>query len=37
MSKLKETNPEKLKEWHHNAYLRRKEKLKQEQINNIID
>ena len=27
----------KLKEWRHNAYLRRKEKIKQEQINNIID
>jgi FtsZ-binding cell division protein ZapB len=31
MEKMKETNPEKLKEWHHNAYLKRKEKLKQKQ------
>ena len=29
MDKIKETNPEKLKEWRHNAYLKRKEKLKQ--------
>ena len=37
MDKIKETNPEKLKEWRHNAYLKRKEKLKQkeeEKINN---
>ena len=27
MNKIKETNPEKLKEWRHNAYIRRKEKL----------
>jgi uncharacterized protein (DUF2344 family) len=27
MIKIKETNPEKLKEWQHNAYLKRKEKL----------
>jgi hypothetical protein len=35
MEKVKETNPEKLKEWRHTAYLKRKEKLKsqQEQIN----
>lgn len=26
MEKIKETNPEKLKEWRHNAYLKRKEK-----------
>jgi hypothetical protein len=29
MEKVKETNPEKLKEWRHTAYLNRKEKLKQ--------
>ena len=29
MDKIKETNPEKLKEWRHTAYLNRKEKLKQ--------
>ena len=29
MEKIKETNPEKLKEWRHTAYLNRKEKLKQ--------
>ena len=28
MEKIKETNPEKLKEWRHNAYLNRKAKLK---------
>jgi ketol-acid reductoisomerase len=27
MTKIKETNPEKLKEWRHNAYIKRKEKL----------
>ncbi len=27
MDKIKETNPEKLKEWRHNAYLKRKAKL----------
>ena len=27
MEKVKETNPEKLKEWRHNAYLNRKAKL----------
>jgi hypothetical protein len=27
MNKIKESNPEKLKEWCHNAYIRRKEKL----------
>ena len=31
MEKIKETNPEKLKEWRHNAYLNRKKKLKQNQ------
>jgi len=28
MEKIKETNPEKLKEWRHNAYLNSKAKLK---------
>lgn len=28
MDKIKETNPEKLKEWRHTAYLNRKAKLK---------
>jgi cell division septum initiation protein DivIVA len=28
MEKVKETNPEKIKEWSHNAYLKRKAKLK---------
>ena len=28
MDKIKETNPEKLKEWRHQAYLNRKAKLK---------
>ena len=27
MEKIKETNPQKLKEWRHNAYLNRKAKL----------
>ena len=27
MDKVKETNPEKLKEWRHNAYIKRKAKL----------
>ena len=36
MEKIKETNPEKLKIWRHNAYLKRKEKLK-EQNNEIIN
>jgi len=31
MEKIKETNPEKLKEWRHNAYLKRKEKMKTQQ------
>ena len=30
---MKETNPEKIKEWRHNAYLKRKEKLKQKEEN----
>ena len=29
MDKIKETNPEKIKEWRHTAYLNRKEKLNQ--------
>jgi len=28
MNKIKETDPEKIKEWRHNAYIKRKEKLK---------
>ena len=36
MEKIKETNPEKLKIWRHNAYLKRKEKFK-EQNNEIIN
>lgn len=36
MEKIKETNPEKLKEWRHNAYIKRKEKLK-EQNNKVIN
>ena len=31
MEKIKETNPEKLKEWRHTAYLKRKEKLKSQE------
>lgn len=30
MDKLKNENPEKLKEWRHNYYIKRKEKLKQD-------
>ena len=33
MEKIKETNPEKLKEWRHQAYLNRKEKIKSKTIN----
>jgi FtsZ-binding cell division protein ZapB len=33
MDNIKETNPEKLKEWRHNAYLNRKAKLKTQQDN----
>jgi hypothetical protein len=36
MEKIKETNPEKLKEWRHQAYLNRKAKLKAQENNNII-
>jgi hypothetical protein len=32
MEKIKETNPEKLKEWRHNAYLNHKAKLKHNKI-----
>ena len=32
LKKMKETNPEKLKEYRHKAYLNRKEKLKNENI-----
>jgi len=33
MEKIKETNPEKLKEWKHQAYLNRKAKLKAKEDN----
>ena len=33
MEKIKETNPEKLKEWRHQAYLNRKSKLKAKEDN----
>jgi hypothetical protein len=33
IEKIKETNPEKLKEWSHNTYLNRKAKLKAQQDN----
>jgi FtsZ-binding cell division protein ZapB len=32
MEKIKETNPEKLKVWRHNAYMKRKAKLQQQNI-----
>lgn len=35
MEKIKETNPEKLKEWRHNEYLNRKAKLKAQQDSEI--
>ena len=36
MEKIKEVNPEKLKEWRHQAYLNRKVKLKaQEDVNEV--
>ena len=35
MKKIKETNPEKLKEWRHTAYLNRKAKLKARHNNEI--
>jgi hypothetical protein len=34
MDKVKESNPEKLKEWRHNAYIKRKEKNKLIKENN---
>ena len=34
MNKIKETNPDKLKEWRHNAYMKRKAKLQNENIIN---
>jgi FtsZ-binding cell division protein ZapB len=36
MEKIKETNPEKLKEWRHNAYLNHKAKLNIQQDNKKI-
>ena len=33
MNKIKESNPDKLKEWRHNAYLKRKEKLNKNLVN----
>lgn len=35
LEKLKETNPDKLKEYRRNAYLKRKEKMKNENIKEI--
>ena len=35
MEKIKETNPEKLKEWRHQAYLNRKAKLNALKINEV--
>jgi len=35
LKKLKETNPDKLKEYRRNAYLKRKEKLKNENIKEL--
>jgi FtsZ-binding cell division protein ZapB len=35
MEKIKETNPEKLKEWRHQAYLNRKAKLKVNDANSF--
>jgi hypothetical protein len=34
MLNIKENNPEKLKEWRHNAYLKRKQKISNEKNNN---
>ena len=33
MEKIKETNPDKLKKWRHQAYLNRKAKLKAKEVN----
>ena len=35
MEKIKETNPEKLKEWRHQAYLNRKSKLNAQSSENV--
>ena len=35
MEKMKETNPEKLKEWRHQAYLNRKAKIKAQDKDNV--
>jgi hypothetical protein len=35
MDKIKESNPDKLKEWRHTAYINRKEKLKNEKNNSV--
>lgn len=35
MEKIKTENPNKIKEWNHNAYIKRKEKLKNIQDKNI--
>lgn len=34
MEKIKETNPEKLKQWRHQAYLNRKAKLLEQKLDN---
>jgi FtsZ-binding cell division protein ZapB len=35
MEKIKETNPDKLKKWRHQAYLNRKAKLKAKEFNDV--
>ena len=35
MEKVKETNPEKIKEWRHNAYIKRKEKIQKQEVINV--
>jgi hypothetical protein len=37
LKKMKETNPDKLKQYRHNAYLKRKEKLKNENIKDKLN
>jgi hypothetical protein len=37
LKKIAEENPEKIKEYRRNAYLKRKEKLEKEKIENIIE
>jgi hypothetical protein len=37
LKKISEENPEKIKEYRRNAYLKRKEKLQQDKIENIND